>query len=51
MIIQVDTNYKPYYVNQESKDHKTHTHTHTHTHIYIYIYMNEKPVCVCVTQQ
>ena len=32
MIIQVDTNYKPYYVNQESKDYKTHTHTHTHTH-------------------
>ena len=22
MIIQVDTNYKPYYVNQESKDNK-----------------------------
>ena len=24
MIIQVDTNYKPYYVNQESKDNKKH---------------------------
>ena len=24
MIIQVDTNYKPYYVNQESKDYKKH---------------------------
>ena len=23
-IIQVDTNYKPYYVNQESKDNKKH---------------------------
>ena len=31
MIMQVDANYKPYYVNQESKDNKK--------HIYIYIYI------------
>ena len=24
MILQVDTNYKPFYFNQESKDKKTH---------------------------
>ena len=27
MIIQVDTNYKPYHVNQESKDNKTYSFT------------------------
>ena len=31
--MQVDANYKPYYVNQESKDNKK--------HIYIYIVSNK----------
>ena len=44
MIIQVNTNYKPYYVNQESKDNKKHIQFQTK---YNLVTANHYSVCHC----